>query len=166
MLVLLFAATVLFGVSCRSKKQASGKHPKNKEIAALSKKLNLEVDAKDNLKLYHFVADWLGTPHKLGACQKSAIDCSCFVALLYEQVYNKKLPRTAAEMGKQAKHVKKSNLEEGNLVFFKINSSKVSHVGVYLKDGWFAHVSTSRGVMINNLEEAYYEKHYYDAGKM
>ncbi len=163
--LLLFAATVLFGVSCRSKKPAAEKPVKNKEIAALSKKLNLEVTKKDNIKLYHFVADWLGTPHKLGACQKSAIDCSCFVALLYEQVYNTKLPRTAAEMDKQSKHVRKSNLEEGDLVFFKIKSSKVSHVGVYLKDGWFAHVSTTKGVMINNLEEAYYEKHYYDGGK-
>ena len=166
MLVLLFVATVLFGVSCRSKKQATEKPVKNKEITALSKKLNLELTKKDNIKLYQFVADWLGTPHKLGACQKSAIDCSCFVALLYEQVYNKKLPRTAAEMDKQSKHVRKSNLEEGDLVFFKIKSSKVSHVGVYLKDGWFAHVSNSRGVMINNLEEAYYDRYYVGGGSL
>lgn len=161
MLVLIFAA------SCKSKKNAthSGKKEKTsrKEYKALSEKLNLDVTKDDNIKLYTFVAEWLGTPHQMGKCTKSGVDCSCFVVLLYDKIYQQKLPRTAAEMHKQSSSVSKRNLNEGNLVFFKIKSRKVSHVGVYLKDGWFAHVSTSKGVMINNLSEKYYEQ-YYDGG--
>lgn len=153
--------------ACKSKKAAvnSNKKTSNKQLQALSAKLNLDVDKNDNLPLYQFVAKWLGTPHKLGACNKSGIDCSCFVVLLYEEVYHKKLPRTSAEMYKQADEIKPKNLTEGDLVFFNIKQKKVSHVGVYLKDGWFAHVSTSKGVMINNLSETYYDKYFLGAGK-
>ncbi len=154
--------------SCKSKKAVTKntRQPANKEYRELSKKLNLEVDKSDNIKLYKFVGNWLGVPHKLGSCSNSAIDCSCFVKLLYQQVYNNNLPRTADEMHKESSSINQKKLTEGDLVFFKINSKKVSHVGVYLKDGWFAHVSTSRGVMINNLSEAYYDKHFTGAGKI
>ncbi len=155
--------------SCKSKKgvpQTKKTEPTRKEYRELSEKLNLDIDKSDNIKLYKFVGNWLGVPHKLGSCTSSAIDCSCFVQLLYQQVYGNKLPRTAAEMHKDSKEIKPRDLTEGDLVFFKINAKKVSHVGVYLKEGWFAHVSTSKGVMINNLSEAYYQKHYTSAGRV
>jgi cell wall-associated NlpC family hydrolase len=88
------------------------------------------------------------------------------VQLLHQQVYGKSLPRTADQMYKETKSIGTNNLTEGDLVFFNINSKKVSHVGVYLKEGWFAHVSTSKGVMINSLSEAYYQKHYTSAGRV
>lgn len=166
---LFFLLIVLLGTACKSKKGVTKNNKAkgtNKELKVLSEKLNLELDKSDNIHLYKFVAKWLGTPHKLGSCTTSSIDCSCFVQLLFEVVYEYKLPRTAAEMHKATKRKDSDNLKEGDLVFFKINANKVSHVGVYLKNGWFAHVSTSRGVMINNLNEAYYKKHYTDAGRV
>lgn len=166
--VFIVLALLLGAVSCKSKKAATAtKKPatKNKELKHLSEKLNLEVERDDNLVLYRFVSNWLGTPHKLGSCTNTAIDCSCFVQLLFTEVYHYKLPRTAAEMHKHCKSIDPDNIREGDLVFFKINATKVSHVGVYLKEGWFAHVSTSRGVMINNLSEAYYHKHFTGAGR-
>jgi len=154
--------------ACKSKKAVTSKHQQtkytNKELKALSHKLNLEIEKDDNVKLYQFVAQWLGTPHKLGACTKSAIDCSCFVVLLYTEVYQTKLPRTSIEMHQKATTTKQHKLKEGDLVFFSIKSKKVSHVGVYLKNGWFAHVTTSKGVMINNLSEEYYEKYFTSGG--
>lgn len=163
----LFIALVALA-SCKSKKGVTSKKEKkatNRELQVLSEKLNLEVEKSDNIKLYQYVANWLGTPHKLGSCAKSAIDCSCFVQQLFQEVYQYNLPRTAAEMHKACKRVDEDELQEGDLIFFKINASKVSHVGVYLKNGWFAHVSTSKGVMINNLSEAYYQKHFTSCGR-
>ncbi|MCU0421678.1 MAG: NlpC/P60 family protein [Bacteroidia bacterium] len=135
------------------------------ELRILSNKLNLEIDKNDNIHLYSYIADWLGIPHKLGSCTKEAIDCSCFIMLLYKNIYNKSIPRTAMEMYKACSLVDLDKLEEGNLVFFKIKSNKVSHVGIYLKKGWFAHVSTSRGVMINSLDEAYYKQYFIGGGQ-
>lgn len=153
--------------SCRSKKETTSNSAKkkSKELEQLSTKLNLEVEKEDNFNLYQYVGEWLGTPHQLGSCQKTAIDCSCFVLQLYESIYGIKLPRTAAEMFKQSKRIEQHQLDEGDLVFFSIKSSKVSHVGVYLKQGWFAHVSTSKGVMINNLAEGYYQKYFTGGGR-
>jgi cell wall-associated NlpC family hydrolase len=163
---------VLFLVTLASCKSKKGVHqtPKTaftkKEYRALSEKLNLEINKSDNIKLYKFIGNWLGVPHKLGSCSNLAIDCSCFIQLLHQQVYGNKLPRTAADMQLDSKEINMKNLSEGDLVFFKINAKKVSHVGVYLKEGWFAHVSTSKGVMINNLNEAYYQKYYTSAGRV
>lgn len=166
----LFCVLVLVTLaSCKSKKgvpQTKKTEPSKKEYRELSEKLNLDIDKSDNIKLYKFVGSWLGVPHKLGSCTNSAIDCSCFVQLLHQQVYGKTLPRTADQMYKEAKSISTNDLTEGDLVFFKINSKKISHVGVYLKEGWFAHVSTSKGVMINSLSEAYYQKHYTSAGRV
>lgn len=167
---------IIVGLSClmlvgackshqpKSSKPIARTHSK-KEIKALSEKLNLTVTKKDNIHLYALVANWLGTPHVMGKCSKSGVDCSCFVQLVVQEVYQEKLPRTASEMAEATKHVKKEKLQEGHLVFFKIKSSKASHVGIYLKEGWFAHVSTSRGVMINNLSEKYYAQHYDGGGR-
>lgn len=165
--LVLLSLLVLGEVSCKSKKAAHTTKPpaKNKELKALGEKLNLGLERNDNIVLYRFVGSWLGTPHKLGSCTTAAIDCSCFVQLLFTEVYQYKLPRTAAEMHKHCRAVDADDLREGDLVFFKINATKVSHVGVYLKEGWFAHVSTSRGVMINNLSEAYYNKHFTGGGR-
>lgn len=169
-LFLYFVALVFLAVGCKSKKEAT--ISKRKEIAVkekeyidLSKKLNLEVGKKDNVKLYSFVADWLGTPHQLGKCERNGIDCSCFIRLMYQQVYALNIPRSSKEMFDASNKIDTKELKEGDLVFFNIKSTKVSHVAVYLKDGWFAHVSTSKGVMINNLSEKYYAQYYLSGGR-
>ena len=60
---------------------------------------------------------------------------------------------------------KKKDLKKGDLVFFSINSSLVNHVGIYLEDGKFIHASR-KGVVISNLNENYYKKHYQTAGRI
>ncbi|HEX7367081.1 MAG TPA: NlpC/P60 family protein, partial [Pelobium sp.] len=62
--------------------------------------------------------------------------------------------------------VNKMDLKEGDLVFFKIHSKSISHVGVYIGDHKFAHASSSRGVMISNLEEPYWQRYFYKGGRV
>lgn len=171
----LVVLALIFGVGCKSKKGINlSDLPANDSLCKdmsevyhnLSKRVNLPLTSCDDTTLYLFVADWLGTPHKLGKCSKQGVDCSCFVKLLYEKVYAKKSPRSAHEMYEGAKRVSNRELAEGDLVFFRIKSKRVSHVGVYLKDGWFAHASSSKGVIINNLSEMYYKKYYSGAGRL
>lgn len=168
-LSLILLPFLLLIASCRSNKDTARARPEQHrasgEYSSLSRKLNLQVDKGDNIRLYSYVADWLGTRHKLGGCDRSGIDCSCFVRMLSQEVYHTNLARTAEEMYRQVKQVSKNDLREGDLVFFSIGSAKPSHVGIYLKKGWFAHVSSVRGVMINNLSEAYYTKHFTAAGR-
>jgi lipoprotein Spr len=60
----------------------------------------------------------------------------------------------------------KEELKEGDLVFFKIGSRSITHMGVYMGNNKFAHASSSKGVMISDLDEAYWRKYYYKGGRM
>jgi lipoprotein Spr len=62
--------------------------------------------------------------------------------------------------------INKSELKEGDLVFFKIGSRSITHMGVYMGNNKFAHASTSKGVMISDLDEAYWRKYYYKGGRL
>lgn len=132
----------------------------------LAKKLGISDKEVKNNKLYSFINDWYGVPYKFGGCQKNGVDCSCFVSILNEEVYNKNVPRTADEMFKKSKKISLNEAKSGDLVFFKINGNTVSHVGVVLIKNNFAHSSTSKGVIVNNIDEAYYKKYFFCAGRI
>lgn len=121
---------------------------------------------KSNVSLYSFIENWYGTPYRLGGTTKNGIDCSAFVRQLYEEVYNRGLLRTSREQFSHASTIRKEELKEGDLVFFKIRTKNISHVGVYLSDGKFVHASVSRGVVISDLKDRYWSKYYAGAGRI
>lgn len=112
-----------------------------------------------NPALYAYIDEWIGTPHRLGGQDKSGIDCSGFVNNLFQRVYNMKLPRTSREMAEIVKRKYDHQLKEGDLVFFAFGEKEIDHVGVYLHNDMFVHVSTKRGVMISNLKESWFYKY-------
>lgn len=69
-------------------------------------------------------------------------------------------------MIQDVKKVPKEELKDGDIVFFKINGNKISHVGIYIGDNKFIHASTKRGVVINDLNEVYYKKYFYTGGRI
>ena len=42
----------------------------------------------------------------------------------------------------------------------------ITHIGIYLGDNRFAHASSSRGVVISNLNEPYYSRYFYKGGRI
>lgn len=116
-------------------------------------------------KLYSFIDEWMGSPHRYGGMLKNGIDCSGFIQILYAQVYNKDLPRISRDMANVVSPKKESQLQEGDLVFFSFGRSKIDHVGVYLHNGKFVHVSTRRGVIVSNLRDPWYEKYIRRLGR-
>jgi lipoprotein Spr len=60
----------------------------------------------------------------------------------------------------------REELKEGDLVFFKIKSRSITHVGIYLGNNRFAHASSSRGVVLSNLDEPYYKRYFYKGGRL
>ncbi|MCY7361283.1 MAG: NlpC/P60 family protein, partial [Ignavibacteria bacterium] len=117
-----------------------------KEGAALQKKysaqLNTGVSLLQNLLLLKFIDEWYGVPYKYAGDCKDGIDCSGFTCALINNVYNKNIDGTSARLHELSKPIKKDDLKEGDLVFFKINKGKISHVGVYLYNNYFIHAST------------------------
>lgn len=108
---------------------------------------------KDNL--YKFYTDWKGTPYKFGGTTRNGIDCSAFVRELYINVYEISLPRDTRSQIKRGESIKYAERDTGDLVFFKTGSNSY-HVGVYYENDNFIHASTSKGVMISNLNETYW----------
>jgi hypothetical protein len=51
-------------------------------------------------------------------------------------------------------------------VFFNTRGKGVSHVGIYVGDGYFAHSSTSKGVVFTPMSDKYYEKRYLGARRV
>jgi len=130
-----------------------------------STKLGVKLDGKEDKKLIKSMVDWKGTPYRYGGTTKKGTDCSGFVSSIYKEVYNKKLHRTSRDMIKDVRKIRKSNLETGDLIFFKTRGRKISHVGIYIADNKFIHAA-SKGVVINDLDQAYYKKAYYKSGKV
>jgi len=119
-----------------------------------------------NKKLIFFVDNWYGAPYKWGGGEKNGVDCSHLVCRVYRDVYGKKIAGTAVDLEKMSDRVKESRLKEGDLVFFKIESEKISHVGVYIANNRFVHASVKKGVIINSLEDKYYKKYFYSGGRI
>lgn len=117
-----------------------------------------------NPALYQMINDWMGVPHRLGGQNKNGVDCSAFVSMTLKAIYGKETPRTAAQMADQVKRKYESQLKEGDLVFFSFGSRQIDHVGIYLANGKFVHVSTSRGVIISRLQDNWYYKYFKRGG--
>jgi hypothetical protein len=128
--------------------------------------LGIEREEGDNEALYDAIQSWIGTPYRYGGTTKAGIDCSGFVGNIYQEVYNKKLQRVANDMQQDCTLISRSELKEGDLVFFTNSKGRVSHVGIYLKNDIFAHSSTSRGVIISRLGDSYWSKHFYKGGRV
>lgn len=109
---------------------------------------------------------WLGVPHRMGGKDKSGVDCSGLTTIIYKEIFAISLSGSSSDMAKKVQKKPIDELQEGDLVFFKINGDKISHVGVYLSQNYFVHATLRRGVMISSLDEPYYKKYFFMAGEI
>jgi lipoprotein Spr len=126
--------------------------------------LDTEVEFINNANLFSLIDDWFGTPYRLGGSGKAGIDCSAFMQVMYTGVLGISLPRTAREQFNAVKKISRTELQEGDLVFFNTRGG-VSHVGYYLTNNKFVHASSSNGVTISDLYDDYWSKRFVGAGR-
>lgn len=126
--------------------------------------LDAEVEQIAPNSLYQSVDEWWGTRYQYGGSTKEGIDCSAFTQVVFSAHFGITLPRTAKEQYDVAQPIAREELKEGDLVFFNTRGG-VSHVGVYLQNNKFAHAATSGGVMVSDLDEAYWSKRFMGAGR-
>jgi cell wall-associated NlpC family hydrolase len=108
---------------------------------------------------------WIGTPHRFGGNTQRGIDCSSYVQQGYRELYGIKLPRTVKMQRKQGKPVNLENLQTGDLLFFRPDNYP-NHVGIYLGDNTFIHVSSKKGVIRSRLNKGYWLKHFLEGRRI
>jgi len=167
----IFLSLSIFAAQAQTKTPAAQPADKNNdEEQSLAKDyfsqiMGVALSNTSNVKLFQFVYDWIGTPYHFGGSSRKGIDCSGFTKELYSKVFNLTIKRNSRDIFSMVSPVRKEDLQEGDLVFFKIHSRSISHVGIYLGDGKFAHASI-KGVAIGNLADGYYAKYFYKGGRL
>jgi cell wall-associated NlpC family hydrolase len=171
LLILIVLSSGVLITSCKTRKIITDSSRINRERVSGNLKdrysvlLGVAKSEIGNEKLYRFIDNWIGVPHKIGGMDKKGIDCSGFTTLLKDEVYNQRLPRNARQMAESVKRIYEDELQEGDLVFFNFDGQEFSHVGVYLHNNKFVHASTSKGVIISDLKDSWYYKYFSRAGQ-
>ena len=127
--------------------------------------LNTPVEDISSTRMFEFIEEWYGTRYRLGGTTKKGIDCSAFSQYLFAAVYGLKLPRTAREQHKLTDRISRTDLTEGDLLFFNTRGG-ISHVGVYLQNNKFVHAASSEGVMISDVFDDYWVRRFIGVGRI
>lgn len=108
----------------------------------------------------------IGSPYKYGGAGPDAFDCSGLVAYAHRQI-GVAVPRTAAQQFAAATPVKRGELRPGDLVFFRLDSRDVSHVGIYAGDGRFVHAPQRGGhVRMARLDDEHFRRSFAGGGRL
>jgi len=132
--------------------------------------LNGEDAGPKKIRKYELVVQdamkHVGTKYVLGGCQPGGFDCSGFVYYIYKQ-YGIELPRISTEQADAGKRVSLRRVQKGDLLFFRgsdLKDRKIGHVGIVISNKKepikFVHASTSRGIVVSELETEYYKLRY------
>lgn len=165
-LLILFS---IFMVSCgtsRSAKKYTYKKPTTTYKPANLKKLNSTYSGSvsgTRASVLDNAENYLGAPYKYAGNTRAGFDCSGLVCKVFDE--NKiQMPRRSQDQAKQGRSINISDARPGDLLFFATaGGSAVTHVGIVhdiLNSGevTFIHASTSKGVIISSLNEAYWNK--------
>lgn len=93
-----------------------------------------------------YASQFLGTPYVWAANGPNSFDCSGFTKYVYAH-FGVDLPRVSRDQAEVGAYVEKSDLQPGDLVFFKNGSSPVHHVGIYVGNGSYIHAPRTGDVV-------------------
>jgi len=174
----LFLILIAFSIASCSTKRHISKQSTNKQIQKESNekveirehKKQISINHKSDTqkpkkktsvkqKLEVHYNKYKAVPYKYGGTSIKGFDCSGFVQYTYKNIFNIRLPRTTRLMLKEGTPIKKSQLKIGDLVLFR-TSKRYRHVGIFMGDDLFMHVSTKKGIIKSNLNKPYWLKRY------
>lgn len=116
-------------------------------------------------RIAQFAKVQVGTPYKWGGKTPAGFDCSGLVLFVYNK-FGVDVPRTAHAQYREAAPVRLDRLRPGDLLFFKIDSRRISHVAIYTGNGAFVHAPRSgTSVQVATLESEYWRRYLVGAGR-
>jgi len=134
-------------------------YPKNPHYEVKKPKVKYTPDKKNLEKM---VKQLQGSPYVWAEEGPDRFDCSGFTYYMYGSM-GIEIPRVAREQAKVGKKISPKELQYGDLIFFATDRRrphKITHVGMYLGDGWFTHASTVKHEVVysNLFTSPYYKK--------
>ena len=166
--VLLLLISILM-ISCgtsRPTRKYSYKKPATSNRSANLKKLNSAYSGNisgTRASILDNAENYLGTPYKYAGTTPAGFDCSGLVCKVFDEE-KIQMPRRSSDQARQGRSINVSEARPGDLLFFATaGGSAVTHVGIVhdIKSGGevtFIHSSTTKGVIISSLNEAYWNK--------
>lgn len=154
--LLLLSIIALVLTSCGQKPNP---HPKNPNYKIEKPKVKYAPSKKSLKKM---VKKLQGSPYVWAEEGPNHFDCSGFTYYMYGSM-GIDIPRVARNQAKVGKYVSPDDLKYGDLIFFATNKKrpkKITHVGMYMGDGWFTHASTIKHEVVysNLFTSPYYKK--------
>jgi cell wall-associated NlpC family hydrolase len=113
---------------------------------------------------------YLGTPYEFGASSSttSEFDCSSFTQRAFKEV-GIKLPRSSRQQSTVGQAIAKSELQKGDLVFFRSagsSSDRITHVAIYAGNNKLLHTFGKPGVTYTEFEGTSWEKRFVTARRV
>lgn len=105
----------------------------------------------------------LGIAYRYGGTSvATGFDCSGFMQHIFRRAMGINLPRTSAEQARMGSPVSRSELQPGDMVFFRtLGGSRISHVGLYIGNDRFIHAPrTGKNIEITSLSHKYWSGKY------
>ena len=97
-----------------------------------------------------------GKPYVYGADGPHSFDCSGLVRYVFLHALHHSLPHNAAEQYQVSRHIRRSQLRRGDLVFVD-NGGHVTHVGIFAGDGhWWVAPHTGERVHRQKIYHAHF----------
>jgi len=154
--ILPLTIIILFNLSGCGGKPSS--HPKHPNYNIKKPKIKYKPSKKSLAKM---VKQLQGSPYVWAEEGPNQFDCSGFTYYMYGSM-GIEIPRVARDQAKVGQRVSPNKLQYGDLIFFatsKRSRRKITHVGMYLGNGWFTHASTVKNeVIYSNLFKSKYYK--------
>lgn len=111
-------------------------------------------------------ARMIGKPYRYGGASPRGFDCSGLVYYAYSQA-GIRAPRSTREQYRQIKRIPVSQLQPGDLIFFRVSGKGVSHVGIFAGGDRFLHApSSGKFVSYASLRNPYWKKRIAGAGRL
>ena len=135
--------------------------------AELLQSLGVVVGEERNLFIENAMK-YMGVPYVWGGTTSKGVDCSGLTYLAAQSI-GIQIPRTSAMQYSASQHIKDSEKQPGDLVFFSDNGNTVTHVGIYIGEGKMLNAVSEglkTGVVISSMDKGYWQRLYFGAGRI